>query len=272
MASVTNSIFPITPTRNEMAQPCHSSTRKRRPVDPPGEDACDKHCYSWVAPFTSSPAASKSHQPATKRMRTVDHSLEALSLRAADPPGFYSSNNNMGTESRDAKVDGGRHLDNMAGRKSPTLACVAAFNDSTASSTSTVQTHNKRPVSNMTMQNQQIPTNNRMQQLRRLDQSSGLSDTGNSEMSLEGSDTYSDDESVDSSSVSESSIRNSMYQVVFGRMKGSPMNGTKYDYVDSKIEDLIRRSRMEAVLKTKNQKEHDTEEKTDDSTKSMDIG
>ena len=63
-----------------------------------------------------------------------------------------------------------------------------------------------------------------------------------------------------------------MYQVVFGRMKGSPTNGAKYDYVDSKIEDLIRRSRMEAVLKSKNQKNDNTEEQTDDSAKSMDLG
>ena len=276
MASITNSIFPITPTPNNMAQQCRSNTRKRRPIDPPGEDASNGNYYSSSAPFLSSPVANKSDQPATKRIRTVDHSFDALSLRAADPPGFYSSN--LGTKLPEAQIDGDEHFDVMAERKPAASGCVAV-NDGTTSSTSTAQTNNKRPVSNIAVQYQQLPTSKKMQQLRRLDQSStGLSDTGNSEMSLEGSDTYSDDESLDGScdgscgSVSESSIRNSMYQVVFGRMKGSPTNGATYDYVDSKIEDLIRRSRMEAVLKSKNQKNDNTEEQTDDSAKSMDLG
>ena len=97
-------------------------------------------------------------------------------------------------------------------------------------------------------------------------------------MSLEGSD-INDDDSLDSSSgsISESSIRNSMYQVVFGRMKGSRnvIGDASYDAVDRKIEDLIRRSRIEAVLKssTSSEKKKDSsEEDTDNSTKSMDLG
>ena len=78
-----------------------------------------------------------------------------------------------------------------------------------------------------------------------------------------------DDQSDDNSSiVSESSIRNAMYQLVFGRLSmhstigggvgggGSTIGGSsKYDAVDSKIEDLIRRSRLEATIEGRREKE-----------------
>ena len=78
-----------------------------------------------------------------------------------------------------------------------------------------------------------------------------------------------DDQSDDNSSiVSESSIRNAMYQLVFGRLSmhstigggsgggGSTVGGgSKYDTVDSKIEDLIRRSRLEATIEGRREKE-----------------
>lgn len=248
MASITNSIFPISPVLNRTQQSYSISGRKRRsPIDPPGEDACNEKYYVPPTSPLMSFKGTALGQPPNKRTRTVDNSLEMLSLRAADPPGHHAS-------------------------------VGANETNDTMSSTSTMTTSNTRPSAIGPLQFQYQSTNSRMQQYRRMEQSSsGITDRGNSEMSLEGSATYSDDESLDSSSgsVSESSIRNSMYQVVFGRMKGigSGGNSANHDVVDAKIEDLIRRSRMEAVLKSnKETQKRDLGEDTDNSTKSMDLG
>jgi hypothetical protein len=88
--------------------------------------------------------------------------------------------------------------------------------------------------------------------------SNTMNDIDNNEMAMDESDRESD------SSVSESSLKNAMYQLVFGRRNPVSLNGTgggaggKYDVVDSKIEDLIRRSRLEAAIK--NQKNANEEE------------
>jgi len=60
-------------------------------------------------------------------------------------------------------------------------------------------------------------------------------------------------------SISEGSIRNAMYQLVFGRRNPplSPNAPASYDAVDSKIEDLIRRSRLEAVIKSQRKESED---------------
>jgi hypothetical protein len=271
MASITN-LFQVGPTPNNKAQQYAITSRKRRPVDPPGEEACNEKCYVSVASPTISPSGTfLTGQPVNKRIRTVDDSLEALSLRATDPPGYYSSQNQGGILSNNEKTYSNQSTHQMVDLQ---LQSNGATTSST--STSTVAASNKRLDSNGTS-NQNLPISKRMQMCRNLDQSSsGMTDTGNSEMSLEGSDIYSDDESLDSSSgsVSESSIQNSMYQVVFGRMKGSGSGGiSNYDVVDAKIEDLIRRSRMEAVLKCKKEETvNDKGDDTENSMKSMELG
>ena len=88
-------------------------------------------------------------------------------------------------------------------------------------------------------------------------------------MSIDGSN----DSDCDSS-VSESSIRNAMYQLVFGRQNSmnnphlssslltangnsgdaNAYGSSTYDTVDSKIEDLIRRSRLQATIKSQKEK------------------
>jgi hypothetical protein len=276
MASITNSVFPISPVPSKTQQSYSTSGRKRRsPIDPPGEDACNETYYaSPTSPLMSLKEAALG-QPPNKRTRTVDNSLEMLSLRAADPPGHYSFQIDAIPIADRSIAD--VHM-NQTVESQPIKPVGANVTNDTTSSTSTMTTSNIRPSANVTLQSRYLSTNDRMQQCRRMDQSSsGITDAGNSEMSLEGSDMYNDDESLDSSSgsVSESSIRNSMYQVVFGRMKGigSGGNGANYDFVDAKIEDLIRRSRMEAVLKsTKDKQTSSLEEDTDNSTKSMDLG
>lgn len=240
MASITNSLFPISSTPNSRSKQYAISGRKRRPVDPPGEEACNGTCYAPVPSALTSP-------PSNKRMKTVDDNLEMLSLRAADPPGHYSQR--------------GVKANTMVDSQPPAPSWeinASNINHTAPSSMSTCMTMNcKHPVCH-----------------RPLHQStSGISD-----MSLEGSD-INDDDSLDSSSgsVSESSIRNSMYQVVFGRMKGSrnAIGDASYDAVDRKIEDLIRRSRIEAVLKSSTSSEQKKDGSGVDlgnSTKSMDLG
>lgn len=260
MASITNSFFPVSPTLNRTHQ-FTSPGRKRRPVDPPGEEACNGTCYT--SPLLS-PKGSESGQPPNKRTRTVDSSLEMLSLGAADPPGYLSHQ----TFPKDVRKNQMVDLQPSAEGKS---------NDTTSTS-STMTIIDKRASASANIHFLNSPTNKRMQQFRQMElSSSGITDADNSEMSLEGSDMYSDDESIDSSSgsVSESSIRNSMYQVVFGRMKGSGSGGpgARYDIVDAKIEDMIRRSRIEAVLKSCKEKlnKDPPEDHNGDSAKRMDI-
>ena len=97
-------------------------------------------------------------------------------------------------------------------------------------------------------------------------------DDDDDDMAIDDDDREDSDGDCDGGSVvSESSIRNAMYQLVFGRWSppsplGSTVGGVgggggggggvvgavsavgRYDVVDSKIEDLIRRSRLEAVF------------------------
>lgn len=277
MASITNSLFPISPATNRTQQ-FTTAGRKRRPIDPPGEEACNGKCYTSSTSQLLSLKGAQFGQPPNKRTRTVDSSLEMLSLGAADPPGYFCYQSSTNSHNRIASND--VHINQLVDFQPRPPAAGAKSNDTT-STASTTTTNNKRPYTNGTAQVPNPLSNKRMQQCRRMEQSSsGITDTGNSDMSLEGSDMYSDDESLGSSSssgsVSESSIRNSMYQVVFGRMKGSSAGGSgaTYDIVDAKIEDLIRRSRMEAVLKSTREKEKKDppKEEAEDSIKSMDIG
>ena len=212
-------------------------------------------------------------KPPNKRMKTVDHFLDSLTLRAADPPG-HSSKSVRDVESNEMGLHGVMHNPPTTDMKLATHNCIVPSNyavrstkDASTSCASTVTTTNKRPnlTDNHSFTQVQLQSKRQQQYSQRDPSTSGLSDTGNSEMSLEGSDI--DDCSIDSSSssgsVSESSIRNAMYQVVFGRRKGYGScsgggncgGGRMYDVVDSKIEDLIRRSRMEALVKSCKEKE-----------------
>lgn len=282
--ATTNSLFD--PSRQQRVA---MISRKRRPVDPPEEGVSNNvESYAHLMPslsthMTANPIAFRANPP-NKRMRTVDNCLESLSLRPADPPGHYKglkNNEPMGT-----KEDGDEHINqlvhmNLAPTNGTEVAYFAgSMNDAPTSCASTIATANKRSILEQpTPLQQQQFTNEKKQQYRRREQSSsGISDTGNSEMSLEGSeiDSGSSIDSFSVGSVSESSIRNAMYQVVFGRRgnSGSVGGSSNYDVVDCKIEDLIRRSRMEAAIKCEKEKGQESwthEKNGDDGTNEMDL-
>lgn len=299
MASITNSLFPpINARPNSRAEApfpfAPAPHRKRRPVDPPEEGPTFHDSEYYASPYdvTSLSGTVLAAQPPNKRMRTVDNFLDSLTLRASDPPGHYSkrigdlgSNEMMGDYAMY-----NNHTQNAKRATSNGIepsSYAMATNDASTSCASTVTTDNKRPKATQDQSYRQMKFNNeaQLQYYQRGQSASGISGTGNSEMSLEGSDIDADDDgSIDSSSssesVSESSIRKAMYQVVFGRrmgysscaVNGNCGGGRIYDAVDSKIEDLIRRSRLEAVIQSTKEKGGKRKEDESESVeKSMDL-
>jgi hypothetical protein len=95
------------------------------------------------------------------------------------------------------------------------------------------------------------------------------------------------------SAISESSIKSAMYQLVFGRWRppsplthvggGKNSNGTisggsgggsvvgRYDAVDSKIEDMIRRSRLEAVIRSSKSEDGNSRDQSPMSSRLSDV-
>eukprot|EP00804_Cyclotella_cryptica_P029844 CCRYP_010749-RA/>CCRYP_010749-RA protein AED:0.19 eAED:0.19 QI:0/-1/0/1/-1/1/1/0/302 len=301
MASITNSLFPSFHSRpkgrTEAAFPFAAvPNRKRRPIDPPEEGMTfnDSECYASPSNAMESTETMVGAKSPNKRMRTVDTFLDSLTLRAADPPGRYSKR--MGDTQINDEGGHGTVFNHPTATMEhatsnsilPSYCALRTKNDASISCASTMTTSNKRPNRTENESFPQLPFNKNKKQYQysqREQSTSGLSDTGNSEMSLEGSDIDSDC-SIDSSSsstgsVSESSIRNAMYQVVFGRRKvysscggnGNCGGGRMYDVVDSKIEDLIRRSRMEAVINCCKEKKDDErkDDDGDDVEKGMDL-
>mmetsp|Transcript_30258 Transcript_30258/g.55593 ORF Transcript_30258/g.55593 Transcript_30258/m.55593 type:complete len:269 (+) Transcript_30258:114-920(+) len=252
MASITRSPIRAPIIANSMEGGKWSRSRKRRPIDPEETGSVPSAPYG---------------QPNAKRPRTIDDVLGALSLRASDPPGnsfcFKRKSEDIGMENgpsakvarssvtsassssimdeQSKQIAVGQQLD-PEGRKggSPTNASWEPFN----SSTSCVQPNNGL-----------VPT---------------ISASG---INVDINDTARDDISHDSdSSVSESSIRNAMYQLVFGR-RNPPLPRSisagggcgQYDAVDSKIEDIIRRSRLQAIIKSHKK------ERNEDAASDMDM-
>ncbi|KAL7521303.1 hypothetical protein ACHAWX_005977 [Stephanocyclus meneghinianus] len=300
MASITNSLFPpinARPnTRAETPFPfAPAPNRKRRPVDPPEEGPTFHDSEYYASPYnvTSLSGTVLGAQSPNKRMRTVDNFLDTLTLRASDPPGHYSKCvGDLGSNAMTGDYAMcNNHTQNAKPVTSngiePSYHAIMATNDASTSCASTVTTANKRPKATQDQSYRQLKFNNeaQLQYYQRGHSTSGISGTGNSEMSLEGSDIDADDDgSIDSSSssesVSESSIRKAMYQVVFGRRMGYSScaanghcaGGRIYDAVDSKIEDLIRRSRLEAVIRSsKEKREKRKEDESESVEKGMDL-
>lgn len=252
------------------------SGKKRRPIDPDGASSPSIQYDSELV---------NNQQPNAKRPRTLDDVIGSLSLRPPDPPGNFARGKRKngveeaedGPSAKVARATGFSSVsssnfdeginnfadDNLrqqqhqlqqqqpmepAGRKggsSPTNVTSELYDQS-----STQQQQQEHSMSDAATAMHQNPTR----------QDSGMSiDSDNS-----------DDQSC-GSSVSESSIRNAMYQLVFGRRNALPSltngnysSGTNsnigtgtYDVVDSKIEDLIRRSRLEATIKSQQKKEEE---------------
>lgn len=232
-----------------------------------------------TAPYESEVAG-----PSPKRPRTIDDVLGSLSLRPPDPPGKFAckrkNHDRMDEDERTAKkmanpegasslspsADGSANdfahgnsadgrLPEPEGRKggSPTHVASDIMAQPTQQSTSYVGQDSFRENSASDSIHSKANHNN--------------NDVNNSsEMPIDDSDHESD------GSVSEGSIKNAMYQLVFGRKNLEPPGGSgggigpgRYDAVDSKIEDLIRRSRLQAAVKSHK------EEKKEDSAMDMEM-
>lgn len=242
------------------------SGRKRRgpPVDP---EETGSSVPSAPYPHCGPPGGG------AKRARTIDDVLGSLTLGASDPPGnFFGCNKRKGggdgdggAEAEDdgpsAKVarssaDGGRRRDPEGRRGAPRLH--GATSESSNSSASRARQHHVRAC-HEEVDAKAAPGND-----IDIDGSdAGRGDDGGIDepMAVEDVDHESD------SSVSEGSVRSAMYQLVFGRRRDPPLppgacgaggggcGRGRYDAVDSKIEDIIRRSRLAAVIRSRKEEE-----------------
>lgn len=221
------------------------SGKKRRPIDPEETGSAAK----------TLPYDSEIVQPQAKRARTIDDVLSSLSLHAPDPPGNFSCNKRTHNDNDSGvEVESGR---------SPKMArsgdSASPFNkgENNGHGNSAVNQQQMDP----TGIREDSPTNITSRQI--FDPSTQQITSGASPSGQAGcNDTSVDDSDCESnssvaSSVSEGSIRNAMYQLVFGRrnpqpsLNGSVGCGQRYDKVDTKIEEMIRRSRLEAAIKSK---------------------
>mmetsp|Transcript_15846 Transcript_15846/g.27028 ORF Transcript_15846/g.27028 Transcript_15846/m.27028 type:complete len:271 (+) Transcript_15846:69-881(+) len=247
MASITSSPIrvPIAATSMEGAK-C-SSSKKRRPVDPDGSVApTSNHYYA--------------EQPSAKRARTIDDVLGSLSLRQPDPPGNTFCKRKNGD---DGVVDGRSFKLARSGIASSASSSASLGNGSRKCGVKqdpdgmNVSSPSKVTSESMKQSTQQLCTSCAKQMCECNKKMDPPNSTQSNEMAIDDSDLESD------SSVSESSIHNAMYQLVFGRRNPPPsINGNpcgRYDAVDSKIEDIIRRSRLEAVIKSKKQENKEEE-------------
>ena len=250
------------------------SGQKRRPIDPPEDDV------GTSSSATTLYDSELMHQH--KRPRTIDElglSFSRNSLSAPDPPGNYSVGSKRKND--DYCVDGPK-------AKIPRSEESASMG--TSSDTRQQEQQQNQPIDPPSDRNDISPTNVTSELYASTQQQLDGNPTNpneheyrrnSSEMSIDDdNNNNSDHESCDGSSVSESSIRDAMYQLVFGRRQAMPSIGngsaasgaTNYDTVDNKIEQLIRRSRMEATIKgQKSQKqENNSMDNNEDDTMKMD--
>ena len=259
--------------------------KRRIPIDPDG--------HHGASQYDDKISYSSQQQPSAKRPRTIDDVIGSLSLRAPDPPGNFSGSkrkndgdvmsyyDNADMQPPYAKVPRSELVSSVNGSDNSTnqqhqpmeplgrkgdpsnSAASELFQNSTNQLDQQSISKNNAYYTATTSSTSQLQHNECM---RRQSSSDMRED---STMSIDGSN----DSDCDSS-VSESSIRNAMYQVVFGRQNSmnnphiSPSlltaNGSSgdanaygsstYDTVDSKIEDLIRRSRLQATIKSQKEK------------------
>ncbi|KAL9191488.1 hypothetical protein ACHAXT_001194 [Thalassiosira profunda] len=229
------------------------SGRKRRPVDPEETSSL----MSPAAPYDSELAGPSSKRPRT----TLDDVMSSMSLRPPDPPGNFGGKR----KSEDRMEDDRSKLPRTAGVLSSTGDESA---DAFANGSSTAVQRSQDPVgrkggsptnvASLHPPSAQQSTSYARQDTFRGNSTSDSNNHGNhnsNEMSIDDSDHESD------SSVSEGSIKNAMYQLVFGRRNpvgpkptvNGNVAGGRYDAVDSKIEDLIRRSRLQAAVNNQKQ-------------------
>mmetsp|Transcript_11472 Transcript_11472/g.24478 ORF Transcript_11472/g.24478 Transcript_11472/m.24478 type:complete len:271 (+) Transcript_11472:30-842(+) len=255
MASITRSPIRAPIITNSMEGGKWSRSRKRRPIDPEETGSVPSAPYAYG-------------QPNAKRPRTIDDVLGSLSLRASDPPGNSFC---CKRKSEEIGVEDGPS----------TKVARSSVAGASSSSSSVVDERIEQIAVGRQLDPEgrkgDYPTNASSELLNssalRAQPKNGLVPT----ISASGINVDIDEMAVDDighesdSSVSESSIRNAMYQLVFGR-RNPPLPRSisagggcgQYDAVDSKIEDIIRRSRLQAVIKSQKK------ERSEDAASDMD--
>ena len=255
------------PTQIQAAMEGRLNYSKRKPIDPDETGAVDDLGALGNPYIARSPGGSlrrpisdvttffeEVHEPETKRSRTIDDVFGSMSLRPPDPPGnhFHGDRFCRGPNQSDFFCD-----ENALRRKTsePILRDTKKSNihhekcgQGDAIGTKMLQI-NSNENSNF-VPRQVDPMQQCVEQ--KLIPETATSVHDGSGMSIDDSDS--------GVSVSESAIRRAMYRIVFGR-RMSPMSCDTigygyYDAVDSKIEDLIRKSRLEAAIKSKQRKQY----------------
>ena len=269
-----------------------TATRTQPTIDPPEDITTidDRYYYD----DSSILASHSQHRHSSNDNYDVNAIVSSLSLRTPDPPGFnYSSlgKRKYNNHCKNYDEEGGDTSQAMPAsvtKKSKVAADpplqVPHTLSNTLASTSSSSTLGLTTITGAVMQ--QIAPKSGDAPSSSIDnddtfiETDEVEEADNEIMSVDDSSSCNssdnnntnvreDDQSDDNSSiVSESSIRNAMYQLVFGRLSmhstigggvgggGSTIGGSsKYDAVDSKIEDLIRRSRLEATIEGRREKE-----------------
>ncbi len=265
-----------------------TATRILPPMDPPEDKiATDDSCY-----YDESNIVVSQQQNSMSYKHDVKAIVSSLSLRPPDPPGFNCSS--LGKRKYDSRCnyddEGGDiclTMPSLVTKKSkaaPPLqtlstlsnASAAASLSSTSSPTATPAPTTQQIVP-LNVNSGDVPSSSSNNDDNLIDEIDEAEAVDSEVMSIDDSSSCSsssnnnnngreEDHGDDNSSiVSESSIRKVVYQLVFGRLSMNSTIGSggvggggtvgKYDAVDSKIEDLIRRSRLEATIKDRKEKE-----------------
>ncbi|KAL7426257.1 hypothetical protein ACHAXH_000289 [Discostella pseudostelligera] len=256
----------------------HTATPIQTPIDPPEDILATDDRYYYDGSNINAQQQNIMHA----NNYDVDAIVNSLSLRPPDPPGFNSSS--LGKRKYAIDEDGRDISPTMPASvtKKSKVAIQSTLSNALASSSSssaltptTTSSSAMQHIAHLNAKSGDAPSSSINNEDNLLEE-----DVENEIMSIDIDDSSScsennnndreEDQSDDNSSiVSESSIRNAMYQLVFGRLSmhsgigsagggggGSSVGGvSKYDAVDSKIEDLIRRSRLEATIEGRKEKE-----------------
>lgn len=254
----------------------NNHSRKRRPVDPPEEGS-----------FTQTNADddyNTANNSTYKRRRTappVDDILGAMSLKQPDPPAHsFCSKRKKEHLDVDSAGNASNEMSDSRYTKLPRSSDDVVDDDNdkpqeggiTTLSTTVADTETSLQSSTTSSMTKPDPPGDDVSDNVFATQQTLLSAEMDNDMSVDNMSINSNSDS----SISESSIRNAMYDAVFGRRRsmaqipsslppsignsgsghGNVSNGgCCFDAVDSKIEELIRRSRMKAVIQSRKEEE-----------------
>mmetsp|Transcript_26934 Transcript_26934/g.55557 ORF Transcript_26934/g.55557 Transcript_26934/m.55557 type:complete len:260 (-) Transcript_26934:310-1089(-) len=232
---------------------------RRPPLDPPGDHSGDTFTFNsrfrMRRPMSAiSNPNEEVLEPTNKRQRTMNDVLGSLSIHPPDPPGnvYPGAQGRYGADRNDHNnfsLHGKNNISPSSYPMQPPLCFSEQYPPKQAFTSDAADSAKK-----LDYESPQLPDFGSLvesiKECKQNPHTSNAKNLDNNRMSIEDSDYDSD-----GSSVSESSIRDAMYQLVFGRGKtrlfSDQAGYSHYDFVDSKIEDLIRKSRMEAEIKSK---------------------